>query len=209
MRALLASVLFVVIWPAHSLADEANPPTAVFTAADFSQYAPLNARDMVERIPGFRLSDSRDQDESRGLGQATENVLINGQRVSSKSASAADVLSRIPADTVELIEVLDGAALDIPGLSGLVVNVVAQATGISGTWSYRARAIDGQEPLLFGGDLSVAGQRGDLGWTANLNLEPRRSSGDGQETIVNASGDLIEVSNLIQNNEFPNRDAKP
>ena len=190
-----------------ALAEDHGAVESVFSPDDFAQYAPLNARDMVERIPGFRLSDSRDQDESRGFGQATENVLINGQRISSKSASAADVLQRIPADTVERIEILEGASLDIPGLSGLVVNVIAQANGISGTWAYRSRVVDGQGPLLLGGDLAVAGQRGDLGWTVNLSLEPRRSSGDGEEIVTDAAGIARDYSRLIQNNEFPNEDA--
>ncbi|NQY97886.1 MAG: TonB-dependent receptor [Henriciella sp.] len=207
MRSFIASALLSVSCGLSALADDAGPAGAIFLLEDFAQYAPLNARDMVERIPGFRLSDSRDQDESRGLGQATENVLINGQRVSSKSASAADVLQRIPADTVERIELLEGASLDIPGLSGLVVNVVAQASGVSGTWAYRARAVDGQGPLLLGGDLSVAGQNGAFGWATNISLEPRRSSGDGEEIVTDALGFPRDISRLIQNNEFPNEDA--
>lgn len=185
----------------------AEAPGTIYTATDFAQYAPLNARDMVERIPGFRLSDSRDQDESRGLGQATENVLINGQRISSKSASAADVLQRIPAETVERIELLEGASLDIPGLSGLVVNVIASADGISGTWAYRARLIEGQAPLLRSGDLAVVGQRGSLGWAANFSIEPRGSSGDGEEIVTDAQGLPREISRLIQNNKFPDEEA--
>lgn len=207
VRSVIAPALLAMAIAAPALAEDHGAVESSFTPADFSQYAPLNARDMVERIPGFRLSDSRDQDESRGLGQATENVLINGQRISSKSASAADVLARIPADTVELIEVLEGASLDIPGLSGLVVNVIAKANGISGNWAWRGRAIDGQTPLLYGSTLSVAGQRGDLGWSVNFEIEPRGSSGTGTETVTDAGGALIESRHLIQNNRFPTRDA--
>jgi len=207
MRPIIVPALVALSCAATALAEETGTAGAVYAPGDFAQYAPLNARDMVERIPGFRLSDSRDQDESRGLGQATENVLINGQRISSKSASAADILQRIPADTVERIELLEGASLDIPGLSGLVVNVVAQADGVSGTWAYRARAVEGQGPLLLGGDLSVAGQRGSLGWAVNLGFEPRRSSGDGEEIVTDALGTPRDISRLIQNNEFPDQEA--
>lgn len=207
MNKILAPAALALVWSLSSHAETSSDQTTVYLPQDFTQYAPLNARDMVERIPGFRLSDSRGQNESRGLGQATENVLINGQRLSSKSSSAADVLQRIPAETVRRIELLDGASLDIPGLSGRVVNVVAQAQGVSGTWAYRTRFIDGQEPLLFGGDLSVAGQRGHLGWAVNLELEPRGSSGAGVETLSDAGGTLTRSGHLIQNNKFPEQNA--
>ena len=187
----------------HAAAEDPVLQGMVYLPADFAQYAPLNARDMVARIPGFRLSNSRGQDENRGLGQATENVLINGQRISSKSSSAADVLERIPAATVLRIELKEGSALDIPGLSGLVVNVVAEADGVSGTWDYRTRIIDGQEPLLGGGELSIAGQRGSLGWTFNFNALPRGSAGTGVETIFDPNGTVLEERTLVQKNQFP------
>ncbi len=207
MKTLFACALLACCSAVPAVAEESPDEFTVFGPADFKQYAPLSARDMVERIPGFRLSNSRDQNESRGFGQATENVLINGQRISSKSSSAADVLARIPAETVVRIELVEGATLDVPGLSGRVVNVVAQANGMSGTWSYRSRIIDGQEPLLFGGEMSAAGQSKNLGWTVNLNVEPRGSSGEGEESVTDALGAQISSSKLIQNNKFPEQNA--
>ncbi|MEL7112361.1 MAG: TonB-dependent receptor [Pseudomonadota bacterium] len=201
IRPTLASLLLACSLPA--VAQEPMAQKSDFFPEDFVQFAPLNARDMVARIPGFRLSDSRGQDESRGLGQATENVLINGQRISSKSSSAADILERIPAATVERIELREGASLDIPGLSGLVVNVIAEADGINGTWAYRARIIDGQTPLYGGGELSLSGQRGDLGWTANVNIEPRGSAGTGEEIFVDPDRNVLETRDLVQKNLFP------
>lgn len=195
-----------VLMIACSLDAAAQDPVAQqtdFVPEDFAQFAPLNAREMVERIPGFRLSDSRGQDESRGLGQATENVLINGQRLSSKSASAADILERIPASTVERIELREGASLDIPGLSGLVINVIAEADGTSGTWAYRTRIIDGQTPLYFGGELAVAGQQDNLGWSVNMVVLPRGSAGAGDEIFVDPARNVLETRELVEKNLFP------
>ena len=203
MRKTCAAALLTLAVPLNAIAEETSSEATIFLPEDFAQFAPLNARDMVQRIPGFRLTDTRGQNESRGLGQATENVLINGQRVSSKSSSAANILSRIPASTVERIELLEGAALDIPGLSGLVVNVIAEADGVSGTISYRARLIDGQEPLLGGGEISAAGDNGDLGWNFNLNLQPRGSAGTGEEILVDAAGSVLETRTFRQKNKFP------
>lgn len=187
----------------HAVADTPVAPVAVYVPADFAQYAPLNARDMVERIPGFRLSNSRESDESRGLGQATENVLINGQRISGKSASAADTLERIPASTVEKIELREGTTLDIPGLSGLVVNVIAEADGVSGTWDYRTRIIDGQKPLLAGGEIALSGQTGTLGWTFNANALPRGSAGSGEEATFDPAGAMLATRRITEKNLFP------
>lgn len=117
--------------------------TKTFTIADFEQFAPRTALDMVSQIPGFSISGS---DGQRGFGQAQENVLINGQRISSKSTSARDALARIPAANVEKIEIVDGSDLDIPGLSGQVANITAKANGLSGTWNYRQRFRENLRP---------------------------------------------------------------
>ena len=110
----------------------------IYTVADFSQYAPVNALDMVRRIPGFSVQS--DDSGNRGFGQARGNVLINGQRVSAKSNGAEAVLGRIAAVRVVQIEVLDGTQTDIPGLSGKVVNVVTDGEGtVDGRWSWKSR----------------------------------------------------------------------
>jgi outer membrane receptor for ferrienterochelin and colicin len=83
----------------------------VFTPADFTRFAPRNALDMLNNVPGFSIVSD---DQGRGLGQASTNVLINGQRVASKSESVFDVLRRITSAQVERIEIVDGATLGIP-----------------------------------------------------------------------------------------------
>ena len=133
-----------------------SPPT--FTAADFEQFAPRTALDMLERIPGFSIQQSNQN--QRGFGQAQENVLINGQRISSKSTNAIEALSRIPVQNVEKIELLDGATLDIPGLNGQVANVTAKANGITGTWTYRQRYRENLAPAFDWFEVSLYGQSG-------------------------------------------------
>ena len=89
---------------------------------------------MLARVPAFTI---REAIQERGLGQATGNVLLNGQRISGKSDDVQTRLSRIPAGNVIRIEIRDGATLDIPGLSGQVANVVVRATGITGQYAWR------------------------------------------------------------------------
>lgn len=165
-----------------------SPPT--FTAEDFAQFAPRTALDMVEQIPGFSIQQS-DQNQ-RGFGQAEENVLINGQRISSKSTNAIEALSRIPVQNVEKIELLDGATLDIPGLSGQVANVTAKANGVSGTWTYRQRYRENLEPALDWLELSVNGQSGAFQWTLGLDTAPRRGTASGRENVFDGNGSLDE-----------------
>jgi len=171
-------------------AQETEPAASVFLPADFAQYAPTTALDMVSQIPGFRISG--DDDDARGFGQASQNVLINGQRISSKSTTASDALSRIPAANVERIELLEAADLDIPGLSGQVVNVTAESSGISGTWSYHMRFRENLTPFYDRFDVSLTGQNKNLSWTLGLNSDPGRGGGAGRENVTDIANTLIE-----------------
>lgn len=175
--------------PAQTI-DQPDEDTRTFTASDFQQFAPRTALDMVAQIPGFSISQG--DGEQRGFGQADENVLINGQRISSKSTSATDALSRIPAENVEKIEIVDGASLDIPGLSGQVANVSAKSDGISGTWRVHQRYREHLEAGVRWGEVSVNGQNGNLGWSLALEAQPGRGGAAGRENIFDGAGNLIE-----------------
>ena len=72
----------------------------VYTPADFARFAPKTAYDMLTQVPGFTI---RSADVERGLGQASENVLVNGQRIANKSGGAIDQLQRTPAGSVARI----------------------------------------------------------------------------------------------------------
>lgn len=163
----------------------------VYTSGDFAKYGPRTARDMVSRIPGFAIE--QEDDESRGFGQASGNILINGQRISGKSNGAEDALERIPAANVERIEILEGANLGIPGLSGQIVNVVAKANeGISGTWGWSTRIRENTPPWHDRFKVSVNGAKGALNWTLEAKSQPERGASAGPERLRSPSGDLIE-----------------
>ncbi len=163
----------------------------IYTPADFARYAPKNAEDMLEQVPGFSV---RDNEDLRGLGQQTGNVLFNGKRPSSKADSMDTLLSRIPAGNVERIEIVDGATLDIPGLSGQVANIVYRADNFSGQFSwkpeFRAHYTD---PLLTRGDISARGRSGTIEYEMALNNDDSGRSGAGGPTaIYDGTGTLIE-----------------
>lgn len=164
-----------------------------FTPADFTQFAPRNALDMLQRVPGFNI---RGSDNQRGLGQATGNVLLNGARPSSKSDDIFAQLTRIPVSAVTRIEIVDGAQLDIPGLSGEVANVVFENSGgLSGqfSWIPEFRPYN-TDPLISRGDISVTRKSGEVTLEAALNnLDSSRGGADGPTRIVNADGTLRQL----------------
>lgn len=168
--------------PAEIPAAAQGGARQVYTPADFARYAPVNAYDMVNQVPGFQI---RDNEQLRGLGQATGNVLFNGKRPSNKADTMYMQLSRIPAGNVERIEIVDGATLDIPGLSGQVVNIVYRADGFSGQFAwkpeFRAHFTD---PLFTRADLSVRGRTGDVEYEAAINNDDSARSGAGGPTLI-------------------------
>ena len=178
--------------------------TRVFVPADFAQFAPRNALDMVSRIPGFSISGGNNQGQ-RGLGQATQNVIVNGERLSSKSDSVQDQLRRIPADDVIRIELVDGNTLDIPGLTGLVANVIYKSSDLSGqfrwTTGFRPHNTEAQ---LFGGEISVTGSSGALDYTVALTNDNDRFGADGITLITNGAGGLIEEQYSRFSGKFDN-----
>ena len=181
--------------PVAASAPQSGPATArqVFEPDYFRQYAPRSALDMVDQIPGFIVQGGQDGDNGRGLGQANENVLINGQRLTSKSDSARDQLGRIPADKVVRIEIVDGVALGIPGLTGQVANILVDNSGISGQFVWegavRSTAVD---PEWYGGEVSLSGTLGKLDFTIALANNNNRFGASGPIVLRNPAGTLIE-----------------
>ena len=200
--------------PATPNATDIDAPAGdgrqVFTPADFAQYAPKTAGDMIQQLPGFQVRDSENQ---RGLGQATGNVLFNGQRPSTKSDDLRTLLSRIPASTVERIEIVDGASLDIPGLSGQVANVVYTAgKGLSGQFSWEGQARPHfADPLFTRGSVSVSGKTGGLEIEVGLdNNQSNRGAAGGITIIRDGAGAVTEVRDdvLTANGDRPKLSGK-
>jgi len=186
---LLIITLAVLSLPALAQTT-APPPARTYTPADFAQFAPRTALDMLNRVPGFSI---KEETEERGLGEATGNVVINGQRLSGKSNDVVTELSRIPAANVEKIEIVDGATLNIPGLSGQVANVIVRSTGISGQWAYRPEFRSYYtDPLLSRFEVSVSGTSGPVQYTLGLDNRGNRSGAGGPTWIFNSDHSLRE-----------------
>ncbi|MFM6853772.1 MAG: TonB-dependent receptor plug domain-containing protein, partial [Sphingopyxis sp.] len=141
---------------------------------------------MVEQIPDFTLSETSGD---RGLGQASQNVLVNGARVSGKTNDASATLQQISASSVERIEILDGAQLGIPGLTGRVANVVVQNRSLQVQFHWDSQYRRHVPDQLTVGGISLSGRIGASDITISLNNDLGvRRGGQGPETVFDANG---------------------
>ncbi len=203
---LLASAALIVAGPAvgQSSAPIVAPGATgarVFTPADFARFAPKTAFDMLVQVPGFTI---RSADQERGLGQASENVLINGQRIANKSGGAIDELQKISAGNVERIEIVEAASLGIAGLSGQVANVIVKAgkKKASGQFEWRpdVRA-HYAKPNLFRGSVSYSGNKGPVDYTFSIKDDAGRGAFGGPIRLYDANGVNFENRRETLHNE--------
>ncbi len=170
----------------------AEPQSAVaqsYVPADFARFAPRTALDMVRNIPDFQLIETNDD---RGLGQASQNVLINGQRVASKANDAQATLRQISASAVVRIDIVDGARLGIPGLTGRVANVIVESNRIRGQFSWEGQQRQTIADQIYTGSISASGRIGATDFTISLsNADGVRRGGTGPEIVTDASGVVL------------------
>ena len=178
-------------------APTVSPPTAtsrttVYPASFFAQYAPRTALDIARQVPAFQI-DFGDTN-IRGFSGAAGNVVINGQRPSSKSESLDQVLAKIPASRVVRVEVGPG---DLFGADystrNQVLNIIMSAEGgLDGNVTASVRRLytgavnpDGSVSALIRKGASTINL--SAGTNNNVNHE------EGTDTRIHvATGDLLE-----------------
>ncbi|MAK60574.1 MAG: hypothetical protein CMK09_06320 [Ponticaulis sp.] len=194
----LAGICLVAA-PSIQAQDSTESGVTSFLAADFDQYNPTNALDMVSQVPGFSIDNG---DNVRGFGGAAGNVLIDGERPSTKS-NLENTLRRIPVENVERIDLVRGASgdLDMRGQSR-IVNVVLKegATTNQINWSINPRVHRGGRMSVaaeldwitqfLGGDLTLS--IGRYGWAERPYRRTERYDADGNQT---AFFDQVEQTN--------------
>ncbi len=164
--------------------------TVIYATGFFSQYNPITALDMVQRVPGFSIDAG---DDVRGFGGAAGNVLIDGQRPSTKSADIFQILSRISAETVERIDLIRGdtGGLDVGGQS-VVVNVIQKSGADSGgstPWELsivKRRPNGGLRPI---GEISHSNSFGKNRYTIGASAYGFATKFGGEEQITRFMGD--------------------
>jgi hypothetical protein len=163
-----------------------------FTPQDFARFAPRSAFDMARQVPGFAI---RSGDAARGLGQADTNVLINGRRIAGKSNGPVEALQRIPVEDVVRLDLVDGASLDIGGLSGQVLNVITTSSGrITGQFRVAPQfRTFGTPARLYDGRITLAGGGAKSEWNIGLVNDSNRRGDQGPERVLDGAGQLIET----------------
>lgn len=161
-----------------------------FRSDFFVSYAPVTALDMVRRIPGFSIAADEGR---RGFGENAGNVLIDGDRPSTKSDDIFTILSRIPANEVDYIELTEQAGADAETQGqGQVVNVVRKVSAkISGT--YEANIVAGTRyGFQPSANASATLRRGDTSYELNFSSYSERIYGFGPEDFKTGGAALIE-----------------
>lgn len=162
----LSLALFCASIFAQANISRDSEQTVRYPAEFFSTYQPVSARDMVEQVPGFQISDG---DGSRGFGGSGGNVLINGERPSSKQDTVSSILQRIPAARVIRIDLIRGntGKYDAAGQSALV-NIIVDASARAWTWSASVEQDTDSGGPTPGGTLSTVDRSGNTTWGAGI-----------------------------------------
>lgn len=175
---------------APASAGQTTTPLRSFDPGYFAQFAPRTALDMVRQIPGFSIAEGEDR---RGLGQVSSNVLINGERFSGKSNDVVSELGRIGAANVIRIELIDGATLNLPGLTGQVVNIVSKVDSLTGQFRYSPRVrFRRTDPQVLNGEVSVSGKAGKIAYTLSASNNSFRNGNAGTERVLDAAGNVTD-----------------
>ena len=117
--------------------SESQDGALAYPASFFADFRPTSAADMVTRIPGFTFNGG---DAVRGFAGAAGNVLIDGERPSAKSVTLEDALKRIPAASVERIELIRGGATGIDMQGQPVVANIVRRPGADSSYAVDAVA---------------------------------------------------------------------
>jgi outer membrane receptor for ferrienterochelin and colicins len=175
----------------------------VYEAAQFERFAPQTALDMVRQIPGFSITEVSGD---RGLGEASQNVLINGQRVTGKSNDAQTALARIAMSSVIRLEIADAATFNISGIPGQVLNVITKEEGLKGNFSIRAEL---RERIGFNartGEVNLSGKLGKGTFTLGINNNGGFKGGGWGEELNLTPGDQLLYTRII---DARNRGDRP
>ncbi len=177
-----------------AIAKDSLEPTSdngkqIYEAAQFARFAPQNALDMISQIPNFQISGVSGE---RGLGEASQNILINGQRITGKGNDATSVLSRTAISSVVRIEIADGAAFNITGINGRVANVITKTKGISGNYTWRPEYRPRLALNWKRAEINLTGKIGKADFTLGIdNNDSFRNGFWGPERATDSNGNLL------------------
>ena len=174
--------------------DESANSTVIYTADSFSQYNPITASDMLDRIPGVSLRGGGPGSGrgDRGLGTGG-NLLINGQRIAGKGNSARDQLDRITAAEVERIEIIrdTSGALNVRGASEVINVILLASQSRSSTTVELVNRLNHDNTLETGGSVAWSKQVGNFQALVNLEARPNYENRDNREVRLGPDNEVV------------------
>ena len=213
----------IVITGARFPAQPASAPigATVITQDDIRRSGATDVNAAIRKVGGVYGRQSLDSSpdfalDLRGFGSnSAQNlvILVDGVRLNENELTSA-VLSSIPVDTVERIEIVRGAGSVLwgEGATGGVINIITRGTGKQGTHGslfaeygrfdahdLRASLTHGAGPLSF--DLAVAG-RGTDNYRTNSEFKQKSASG-GVQYNYGAGRAGLRFERSEQDQRFP------
>ncbi|MDC1503220.1 TonB-dependent receptor plug domain-containing protein [Gammaproteobacteria bacterium] len=174
--------------------DESANSTVIYNADSFSQYNPVTASDMLDRIPGVSLRGGGPGSGrgDRGLGTGG-NLLINGQRIAGKGNSARGQLDRITAAEVERIEIIrdTSGALNVRGASEVINVILLASQSRSSTTVELVNRLNHDNTLETGGSVAWSQQVGNFQALVNLEARPNYENRDNREVRLGPNNELV------------------
>jgi hypothetical protein len=147
---------------------EAQPGAAIaaYPASYFAQAQLNTAYDMVIRLPGFVFDNGN---SARGFAGTAGNVLIDGARPSAKADDLQTFLKRIPAASVERIDLIRGGApgIDMQG-QAVVANVILKGADSTTTILTLSNILYADHADVPGGSIEFSHKSGDRAFHVTL-----------------------------------------
>lgn len=177
--------------------DEASS-IVVYDSEYFAPYNPITAEDMIKRIPGTEGVVGRfgtQEEERRGLRANTDQILIDGKRLTGKENESSEFLERLPAKSIERIELITGNVRELDTDVGVrVINVVLKegaGTG-SGVWQVGAFGFSSGQVRPMG-SIAYSGSEGNLSYTMSGQVRPGLSPADVVDVVTTETGRRLRV----------------
>ena len=185
-------------------ADDTAPGTGdsataitVYDTDFFAPYRPMTAEDMFKHVPGteglvgIRLGG----EERRGLRANTNQILINGKRLTGKESEGGEFLANLPASAVERIEVITGNVREIDANVGArVINVVLKKdTGRGSGFFDLSSFVNSYGQFRPVNALSYSGASNDVSYTFLLQSLPMVQSLNVTDVLTTEAGGPFEI----------------
>ena len=197
-------VFFFITFSNHIFAQQISSRSSneagsrvIYDSEYFKAYNPVSAEDMLKRIPGTEgLTGGfgfHQDGERRGLRSNTDQVLINGKRLTGKQVKSSVFLSNLPAKSVKRIELITGNVRELDTEVGSrVINVVLNEDAGTGSGVVEAGILawhNGQKRPMT--SLSYSGDLNGISYTSSFLMRPWVSPVDILDVFTTPQGGIL------------------